>query len=863
MKYICSCIRKFLCLLISSAQQSMSFFTDALFLKCTDKTGLISQGLISILSIFVFSCSAKPDMNLSVNFSGDAKIEVGGPFAGISFHHSAMIPQRISFFYPVANSIDHSKDYWTRDTSFVADWTLKIGDGPALPVGKDPAQFEISPVSVSFSQKKDIYSIQADYRFCQNKPAMVLSIQFKNTSDIAERFEFSYLLKTSIRTCHTFRLIDKAETSFIENAAFFHFQQNDADNAVVFVANAGYKATESYVSEPSLPPAIQYVYTKDLRPGEALDIVLIIGSAKYEESREIVAYLQENFLEEISLNTENLYNQGNLSVFRTGDPKTDHSIAYAKAVMVANAHYLDGEIVPMPCPAEYNFYFTHDVLVTNLAAVNFDITRVKTDLDYIIRHANEKNIIPHAYYWKDGRYVTEFADSDNWNNFWFVQVAAKYLRHSGDRAFVEKLFPYINTSMNNSLLTLERDNLMWSYRPDWWDIGHNYGPRTYMTILAIKSLRDYVFLATALNKDSVPVAKYASLADSMQTALTDKLWHDDMGYLMNYHNDGSLDEHYYIGSLLAAHYNLLNEVKQNRLVQTASSVMVDPAVGIYNAFPMDFEAWSDFMKFSGNEAGSIYYYFNGGIWPQGNAWYALALIANREKAKAAEFINNTMSLHGIMNGPNGQPAYYEVRNANRENPDEYGTVDKPQFLWAGAWYLNCLYQLYGIKDNGWNICLDPYLNEDQKTCSFSLYVNGDPLLITMKGSGEVIREIKYGKSAVNTAVFTPDLPKSKNVQVVLGAKPKTPILLSTQSILESCRFKNKRLELTLKAYQGHVSESVIISQKKPISVIFNREPFTGSWSCKDEGDYFRISVHTVHTDHTDQLVINYNNYENE
>jgi hypothetical protein len=33
-----------------------------------------------------------------------------------------------------------------------------------------------------------------------------------------------------------------------------------------------------------------------------------------------------------------------------------------------------------------------------------------------------------------------------------------------------------------------------------------------------------------------------------------------------------------------------------------------------------------------------------------------------------------MSLYGIMNGPNGQPAYYEVRNANKENPVEYGTV---------------------------------------------------------------------------------------------------------------------------------------------------------------------------------------------
>jgi len=816
--------------------------------------------LLMITAVLI-SCGKITDDSgrcLAVQYTGDAKIEVGGPFVGVSFHHSGMIPQRISFFYPVANSIDHSRDYWTRDTSYVGEWTLKIGDGLSNSIGKEPAPFELTPASVSFTQGKEEYRVQADYRFCRNKPAMILTIQIVNTSDKTEKFEFSTYLKTSIRTCHTFRPIDQAVSTLEGDAAYFHFQENDADHAVVFVANAGDKATESSLSGPSLSPAVSHVYTKDLKPGESLNIVRIIGSSKIEESREMVSYLQKNYLREIEEYGQNVIRQAfSKSILNTGSPETDHSAAYAKAVMAANAHYLDGEIVPMPCPAEYNFYFTHDALVTDLAAVNFDIMRVKNDLDYIIRHANDIYIIPHAYYWKDGRYVTEFADSDNWNNFWFVQVSAKYLRHSGDRSFVESLFPYITTSVKNSLLTLEEDYLMWSYRPDWWDIGHNYGPRTYMTILAIKSLRDYVYLSTALDKPDVPVQKYTSLADSMQTALVEKLWHEETGYLMNYHNDGSLDEHYYIGSLLAAHYGLLDEEKQNKLVQTATSVMVDPAVGIYNAYPMDFEQWGDFMKFSGNEAGAKYYYFNGGIWPQGNAWYAMALIANREKAKADEFISNTMSLHGIMDGPNGQPAYYEVRNANKENPAEYGTVDKPQFLWAGAWYLNCLYQLYGVTDNGWNIALDPFLGEDQNECTLSLYVNGNPLLIHLKGRGEVIQEIKYDDSAVNTAVFPENIPDMKNISVILGQKPKYPIFLNTQSVLESCRFDNDQFRLTLKAYPGHACESVMISPTIPESITYNGTPFSGLWSYEYRGGYYTISIHTVHTAKTDELVVNF------
>ncbi len=835
-------------------------------MKYPDKSGLISRGLTLTstltltLTLILISCSPRPGIDspkLTVSFTGDAKIEVGGPFVGVSFHHSAMIPQRISFYYPVANSIDHSRDYWTRDTSYVADWTLKIGDGPLRIIGKEPAPFELTPASVSFIQEKEDFRLKAEYRFCQNKPAMILTIQIMNTSDKTERFEFSTHLKTAIRTCHTFRPIDRAVNTLEGDAAYFHFQEDDAGHAVVFVANGGDRPIESILSNPPLSPSVRQVYTKNLKPGETLNIVQIIGSSRNEESRELVADLGENFQQEVSLYEKYVTDKAYQTVLHTGDPETDHSAAYAKAVMAANAHYLDGEIVPMPCPAEYNFYFTHDALVTDLAAVNFDIDRVRNDLEYIIHHASDAHVIPHAYYWKDGRYVTELADSDNWNNFWFVQVAAKYLRHSGDSAFVESLFPYITTSVTNSLLTLEEDYLMWSYRPDWWDIGHNYGPRTYMTILAIKSLRDYVYLSTVLDKPDVPVQKYASLADSMQTALVETLWVKGADYLMNYHNDGSLDEHYYIGSLLAAHYGLLDEVKQDKLVQTATSVMVDPAVGIYNAYPMDFEQWGEFMKFSGNEAGAKYYYFNGGIWPQGNAWYAMALIANGEKAKAAEFINTTMSLHGIMDGPNGQPAYYEVRNANKENPAEYGTVDKPQFLWAGAWYLNCLYQLYGVADNGWNIALDPFLMEKQEDCSFTLYVNGSPLLIHLKGSGTVIGDIKFGNSAVNTAVFPKSLPEMKTVTVVLGQTPKSPTLLSTQSVLETCRFDNNQFRLTLKAYPGQECESVMISPTIPKSITYNGSPFSGLWSYEKRGGYYTISIHTVHTANTDELVVNF------
>ncbi|HBY17918.1 MAG TPA: hypothetical protein DEH00_01950, partial [Candidatus Marinimicrobia bacterium] len=217
------------------------------------KVSHLSRGLTLTSILTLTSCSLPQEIDsskLPVSFTGDAKIEVGSPFVGVSFHHSAMIPQRVSFYYPVANSIDHSRDYWTRDTSYVADWTLKIGDRPLQIIGKEPAPFELTPASVSFIQEKENFHLKADYRFCQNKPAMILTIQIMNTSDKTEKFEFSTHFNTAIRTCHTFQPINRAASILEESTAYFHFQEDDAGHAVVFVANGGDRPIESTLSNP-------------------------------------------------------------------------------------------------------------------------------------------------------------------------------------------------------------------------------------------------------------------------------------------------------------------------------------------------------------------------------------------------------------------------------------------------------------------------------------------------------------------------------------------------------------------------------------------------------------------------------------
>ena len=191
-------------------------------------------------------------------------------------------------------------------------------------------------------------------------------------------------------------------------------------------------------------PTANFLYKKKLKPNEKLVITQIVGTCKQNERREIVRYLKENYTKEtVAFESSVLSKINDNATFKTGDKYLDRSVLWAKTILEVNKHYIDGEIVPMPCPAEYNFYFTHDVLLTDLAAVKFDLERVKKDLKFIIKLANKDKIIPHAYYWKDSSFVTEFADHDNWNNFWFIIVSAEYLKHSGDKKFLEELYPYI------------------------------------------------------------------------------------------------------------------------------------------------------------------------------------------------------------------------------------------------------------------------------------------------------------------------------------------------------------------------------------------------------------------------------------
>ena len=400
-----------------------------------DSIKLENRSLIIILFLILslIQSSVYPqqlnDSLISVKFSGDAKVEVGSPFAGIEFHHSSLVPQRISFYYPVANSIDLSTDYWKRDTTFISSLGLKINNGDFHEIGKEPFLLEMTPYYASFKKKYTGYQIKVSYNFSSNQSAVVVTYVVTNTTNQTNTYEFETKNYLTLRTCHTYNFIDKIRPEFIKDKSTLIVDYDDigAGHAQIFIENAGIKPDKYELSEETNTihidnriiknPYIKFSYKNELVPNEKMVIVQIIGSAKRGEGEKVADYMRGNYEMEIRDYSNSILNKSiNKEGIKLNDPIMDHSVLWAKAILAVNAQYIDGSFEPMPCPAEYNFFFTHDVLLTDLAAVNYDLKRVRNDLSFIINHADKNKVIPHAYYWKDSTYKTEYAGTDNWNN---------------------------------------------------------------------------------------------------------------------------------------------------------------------------------------------------------------------------------------------------------------------------------------------------------------------------------------------------------------------------------------------------------------------------------------------------------------
>ena len=783
------------------------------------------------------------------------QVEVGGPYVGVEFHKSRPLPSRISFYYPVANSIDLSTDYWKRDESRPFVFGVKIGNEKKKWIGREGWRYELSPHTVTFFDEDAFVSYQLKYEFCLNEPAMVVSLMVRNeTKNVQQVTVYSHLL-LALRTCQTYSRKDSATMSYHREGESVIAQFPDADTkkSSVFVLNAGEKAVKTWNDanelsvtdegkslwlDSSFTSGVQpinhetrtrgvaaYEYSKLLQPGDSMTIVQVIGSSTQNEAKQKISILSNEWKSKVDLYNNFVATTSSTDTyFRTNDPIIDRTMKWSKAILTSNAHYLDGQIVPMPCPAEYNFFFTHDLLMTNLGGVNYDLNRVKQDLLYVSSLAQD-SVIPHAYYWRDDGFKTELCTPSNWNHLWFIEVSASYLRHSLDTTTLLHLYPMITKSLKEVMTQLREDHLMHAFRPDWWDLGWKEGSRTYITALSIRAIEDYLFIASIIDRDNPLLLGLEKNAVAMRSALVAQLWDDSSNYLINY-NGTEKDNHKYMGSLLAPAYHLLDTEKSQRMIDAAKKDLLAPNIGIRAVMPSDFHKDSviKYFKIAGNEAGDEYTYINGGVWPHNNAWYALALNSIGKSDEALNFVKQMMTIDSIANSPNGIPAMYEYRYSNESSP-RYGEIDKPSFLWAGGFYIYTMYTLAGMNDNVWNLSVSENRASFDSTVRFN-YQFKTVKDVTISGRGKYLESCFANLKKIPSLILPLDQLSDRNLSFSFGTIS-DPYLSSANAIVHMVEYvaAKKRLSCKISSFKDHLTALHFISKGKPRQVFVNGKKY--------------------------------------
>lgn len=781
-------------------------------------TALSRRGLwMLILSILLalISCDKKEiHSNLSVNFDGKyGQIEVGGKYVGLEFHHSRPLPARISFYYPAANSIDLSTDYWERDESRPLSLVMKTGNRLDT-LETQSLSYQYTPYTVQFEKKDSLYHLTLSYHFCDELPLVVWKINLKNVSHKSREYQFHTVLKKVLRSCHSYQWIEESRGEYRHLGAEYisYFENSQVDSAVVFVTHPGPKPIPEVINsvDDLKKSKVDFHFQKGLESGEEWTIVQLIGSCRQNDLSNLLERSVSEWQENSDIFEEYVRSYAvDQNPIITGQEDLDHTARWSKAVLMANQHYLNGQIVPMPCPAEYNFFFTHDALLTDLGAVYFDPTRVKRDLLYLYFLTASDSILPHAYYWKDDGYKTEFCGTDNWNHFWFIILANSYFQHTRDTATVQVLMPIVEKSIQMMLQNKQDDDLIYARQPDWWDIGNLYGARAYFTILMIKTLQDFAALKSQINSQ-VQVRDYQQLAERMKTQLEKILWDEKSRYLLNMLDNQRVDSHIYTGSLLAAFYDALPVEKSRQLLQTAREVLLDPALGIRNVMPSDFHKLGNLYHFHGMEMGDPYIYINGGVWPQGNIWYGLGQLKNGYPEESLEILKKYLTLEGIRHSPSGQPSFYEYRNADQNSP-HYGQVDKPTFLWAGGLYLYYLYHLMGLEENSYQMMLQSEIPESFHQLKYTAYILGKMCHLEWQGSGRFFQKIQWDRKTVHSAVLFKPVEK---ISVIRGI-PAEPYLAEINCLLQQVTYNRHRQEFLIQL-QANPGQAVTIKMISPL-----------------------------------------------
>ncbi len=191
---------------------------------------------------------------LAYRFAGRyGQVEVGGPYAGAEFHNSLPLPSRISFFYPVANSIDLSTDYWKRADSHPLGIDIEIDKQGARAIGEEPWEYSLSPHKVTFRREDDSLACTIYYEFGLREPVMIFRLTVMNRMPVRKLIAPSIHLSAVLRSCQTYARFDNpvmiCDTAGAATIA--RFSEPQTAGTSLFVCNVGEESGSPVMDDSS------------------------------------------------------------------------------------------------------------------------------------------------------------------------------------------------------------------------------------------------------------------------------------------------------------------------------------------------------------------------------------------------------------------------------------------------------------------------------------------------------------------------------------------------------------------------------------------------------------------------------------
>ena len=148
--------------------------------------------------------------------------------------------------------------------------------------------------------------------------------------------------------------------------------------------------------------------------------------------------------------------------------------------------------------------------------------------------------------------------------YWFNSIADYYL-YSGDRAFLEQIYPNMKTMMDYVLGRTDEDGMVQGMTGDWVFIDwadkpmDKTGQLSFEQILFCRSLESIAQVAEIVGADTEEVSKYKKLASDLREKLLPFFWNEEKQAIV--HKRGAEDI-FKFSSMFAVIYNYLDEQKK-------------------------------------------------------------------------------------------------------------------------------------------------------------------------------------------------------------------------------------------------------------------------------------------------------------